>query len=343
MNIRAKKEKSAIIVLSGLVLVIIITIVIVSFSNRYQFEIIDTSSKVDPDSFNIIIYTDIHHDPSYEIDPWMATLNCIQAVSERAPISSFWNLGDVINGHTSTKAEAIAQIREVTDFEDKISPNFHRIQGNHDNNIQATYEENAGYSESEVLTPRELNEVLENRITSQTEHHNLDRLTDYYVDFPDLRIVCISVDNTSFTSETVKWLRTEGLATGKPVLILSHIPTRPEWGFHNDVRNGEYVEDALKDFLDNGGTIIAYIYGHDHGDMISQVLSNDGETLWNEICIACSRFHVPSSNGTPGMTFWERNKDDATLIIFDVVSIDFENRTVKFTRFGAGEDREIHY
>ena len=53
--------------------------------------------------------------------------------------------------------------------------------------------------------------------------------------------------------------------------------------------------------------------------------------------------HVPKSNGTPGMTFYERSEDDATMVIFDVVSIDLENRKVLFTRFGAGEDREIQF
>ena len=98
--------------------------------------------------------------------------------------------------------------------------------------------------------------------------------------------------------------------TEKPVLFLSHIPTRPEWGFHNDVVGGELIEDSIKDFISSGGTVIAYIHGHDHGDVISAVVNEEGKVLWNEVAIACSRFHVPKSNGTPGMTFWDRNKDD---------------------------------
>lgn len=77
--------------------------------------------------------------------------------------------------------------------------------------------------------------------------------------------------------------------------------------------------------------------------MISTVTDEKGDTLWNEACIACSRFHVPASNGTSGMNFWERDRNDATMVVFDVVSIDLEKRKAFFTHFGAGEDREIEY
>ena len=326
-----------------LIIVLLLAVLVAVFTKPNQFtaEINNTVGKIPSNTFNLIVYTDIHHDPAYEVDPWKETLDCIKAVSERTCIDAFWNLGDIINGHTTTKAEAIKQIKEVTDLEDKVSPNFHRIPGNHDNNIQSTYESNAGYSIEEVLTVDELRGVLEN--TTQTENHNSGHSTDYYVDFSELRIVCLSADGTTFHPETAEWLRETALDTELPVLFLSHIPTRPEWGFHNDVQGGEMIEAEIRRFIENGGVVIAYIHGHDHGDMVSTVTDEKGEKLWNSVAVACSRFHVPQSNGTPGMTFWERNKDDATMVVFDVVSIDLEKRKVLFTRFGAGEDREIFF
>lgn len=316
---------------------------ILTLPNQFTAEIDDTAGKIPSNTFNLIIYTDIHHDPSYEIDPWIATLGCIKVVSEKTHIDAFWNLGDIINGHTTTKDEAIAQIREVIELEDKISQNFHRIAGNHDNNIQATYESNAGYSMDEVLSSTGLNAVLGNNRSSQTEHHSASRPNDYYVDFDQLRVVCISAENTVFQPETAEWLRETAMDTDLPVLVLSHIPTRPEWGFHQDVEGGESIETELKSFIERGGIIICFIHGHDHGDMISQVLSDDGTVLWNEVAVACSRFHGPQSNGTPGMVFWERKENDETMIIFDVVSIDLEKREVRYIRVGAGKDREIEY
>lgn len=207
--------------------------------NQFADEIDDTVGKIPDSTFNLIIYTDIHHDPAYEVDPWKETILCISEITKRSRIDAFWNLGDIINGHTTTKEEAIAQIREVTKLEDRVSGDFHRIAGNHDNNIQSTYESNAGYSTDEVLSPVELNAVLENTTAAQTEHHSATLPTDYYVDFDELRVVCISADYTTFLPETCEWLRKVALKTDLPVLILSHIPTRPEWGFHNDVMGGD--------------------------------------------------------------------------------------------------------
>lgn len=320
------------------ILLLAAIVILLSRPNQFAAEITDTIGKVPDNTFNIIIYTDIHHDSAYEVDPWKETLECIQAVSKGARIDAFWNLGDIINGHKTTKAEAIAQIREVIELEDKVSPNFHRIPGNHDNNIQSTYESNAGYSMDEVLTPDELKDVFTNTHTTQTEIHNG---TDYYVDFPGLRVVCLSADGATFLEETAEWLKNTALDTDLPVLFLSHIPTRPEWGFHNDVQGGELIEKGITEFIERGGMVVGYIHGHDHGDMISTV--RGGEKVWHEVCVACSRFHVPTSNGTPSMTFWERNQKDETKVVFDVVSIDLEKRVVKFIRFGAGEDREIMY
>ena len=338
-----RENKSFYLVSLFVLLLTFATTVIVFLPNQFTAEINDTVGKTPDTAFNFIIYTDIHHDPAYEVDPWRETLDCIQKVNRKARIAAIWNLGDIINGYTTTKAEAIAQIREVTELEDKVSRDFHRIPGNRDNNIQATYESNTGYSMDEVLTVEELKDVLFNNHTAQEEDHSLLRPTDYYVDFPELRVVCLSAEGTTFQQETAKWMGETALDTELPVLILSHIPTRPEWGFHNDVQGGEIIETELKSFVERGGTVICYIHGHDHGDMISAVTDENGEKLWSEVAVACSRFHVPQSNGTPGMTFLRRNKDDATMVVFDVVSIDLEKRAILFIRFGAGEDRKIEY
>lgn len=308
----------------------------------YESEVVSTVHAVEKAKPNmtLAIYTDIHHDPAKD-EPHVIgeTMDCVAELEKRVQIDALWNLGDLINGNTTTKKEAIEQINEVLAEENRVTANAHRIVGNHDNNIQATYEGNAGYGMEEVLTVAELNEVLENKVTTQTEHHSSSRPTDYYVEFPDLgiRVVCITADETTWTEETAVWLREEALKTEDSVLILAHIPTRPEWGFKNDVIGGELIEAELRAFVENGGTIIAYIHGHDHGDMISDT------GLWKEVAIGCARFQVPTSNGTEGMTFQQRNKRDATKILFDVVCINTEKREVRFIRFGAGTDRVITY
>ena len=307
-------------------------------------EVQDTVGKIGDDTFNLVILTDLHYDPAKdEPDMTDPTMQAIARVGREARIDAFWNLGDFINGHDTDKAEATKQIRTVVEKERRVSPDFHNIMGNHDNNIQATYASNAGLPETEVLSVDELNDVLATDSSAQAEVHNPGRPTDYYVDFPErnIRVVCLSADYTTFLPETAEWLGNAALDTKMPVLVLAHIPTRPEWGFRNDVAGGEEIEARLREFIEKGGTVVAYIHGHDHGDMISVVTDEEGKPLFSEVAVGCARFQYPTSNGTPGMTYRERNEKDETMFLFDVVCVD--EHEVRFIRFGAGEDRVIQY
>lgn len=308
---------------------------------KFDAEIEKTIASIKSGNLTLAVYSDLHHDPSKkELGALKPTMYCIKQIMEKCRVDAMWNLGDLINGHNTTKAEALAQIKTVTDAENQVTANVHRIIGNHDNNVQSTYESNAGYGPEEILSLAEMNAALEN---TESEVHNPLRPTDYYVDFPTIRVVCLSADGTTWQSETAEWLSTTALDTSKEVLVLSHIPTRPEWGFRNDVANGEIIEAALKNFISLGGVVIAYIHGHDHGDMVQQVIGNDGTVLWNSVAIGCARFQYPTSNGTSNMVFWPRNESDATAVLFDIVTIDQEKREVHFIRCGAGGDRMISY
>ena len=336
-----------------LVLVAVMTVtMIVLRPGQFDAEIRKTVAMLEkgpvPD-LTLAVFTDIHYDPSKQepstVNETCTTIRTIGKQLEKTNrrIDALWNLGDFINGHNTTKAQAVDQIRTVIDAQKKVTADFHNIEGNHDTNIHATFESNAGYPETEVLSVSELNAVLENARTEQTEHHNAKRLTDYYVDFPAIRVICVSADETTFMPETEAWLRNEALKTEREVLILSHVPTRPEWGFREDVVNGEAMEKAVFDFIAVGGTVIAWIHGHDHGDIVNTAVSDDGAARFYEVGIGCARFQFPTSNGTPGMTYWERNREDETMILFDIVTISQNDRIVRFTRVGAGEDREISY
>ena len=215
-------------------LLMILLISFFLYLNSAAYEIYRTAKQIRSlqPALTMAIYTDVHHDPKYEVDPYQETMACIGKLMEKTPVDALWNLGDMINGQTTTKEEAILQIREVLAEENKVTSNAHRIQGNHDNNVQSTYSSNAEYGIEEVLGNDELNRLLENRVTTQTEHHSDLRSTDYYVDFDGIRVVCITADGTAFQPETAAWMKEQALQTESQVLILSHLPTRPEWGFH---------------------------------------------------------------------------------------------------------------
>ena len=107
--------------------------------------------------------------------------------------------------------------------------------------------------------------------------------------------------------------------------------------------DGELIEAALEEYISKGGSVIAHIHGHDHCDMLQQVIADNGGVLWNSVAIGCARFQYPTTNGTADMTYWPKNKRDATAVLFDVVTIDQDKREVQLVRCGAGEDRRISY
>lgn len=319
---------------------------------KYDAEIRDTVEKINNANLTLVILSDLHYDPSNDepktLIPTMDVISQINSAikNKGGKIDSFWNLGDFINGYGTTKEEATEQLRTVVKAQEEVSSDFHNIMGNHDNNEYATLEgrQYTPQPETEILSISELNTVLANNTTTQMEHHNEQRPTDYYVDFDTIRIICLSADATTFQSETVNWLKDEALRTDKEVLFLAHIPTRPEWGYHNDIVNGDQIESAIREFTDANGTIIAFIHGHVHGDMICQVTDEKNETLYNEVAIGCARFQEPNwGDATPGITYQSRSEQDETMFLFDVITIDQTNKTVQFIRFGAGEDREINY
>lgn len=331
------EKKLRLISLVVLLFVFVLAVVLLTTSNQYDREIKATLATIPVNTINIAIITDMHHDLTYKVDPINDLGGVLSRLFSSGKITALWNLGDLINGHNSTKDQAEKLLLDVVNMEKAVTADYHNIEGNHDNNIQSTWEGSGGLPETEILSNDELNMILENTGTDQVEYHSILRATDYYVDFDTLRIVCITAEYTTFQPETAEWLRTEALETDKEVLVLAHCPTRPEWGFRNDIENGDLIEEELKKFIDSGGTVVAYIHGHDHGDMISDA----GD--WKEVAIGCSRFHVPSSNGTPGMTFWERKEEDESKLLFDIVCIDQKERTIRFIRFGTGEDRAVKY
>lgn len=322
------------------ILLVAVLLIFLSKSNPFIFsdEMQKTVKSISTNSdLSLILFSDIHHDPVYEVDPLKETIANIGAIGKRTHVVSVWCLGDMINGHNSTKEQAARLIREVIAEEVKTGLPFHNIEGNHDNNIQSSWEGTGGYGSEVVLSPEEMKEILE----QPGEVHSEYRAMDYYVDFEDagIRVICISADYTTFCEETAVWLRNVAFKTDKEVLVLSHCPTRPEWGFNHDIVNGEIIEAELKAFCDTGGTIIAFVHGHDHGDMIETA----EDMPWTGVAIGCARFQVPAGGTTKGMTYAERNVDDETKILFDVVCIDKKKQEVRFIRFGAGEDRVINY
>jgi UDP-2,3-diacylglucosamine pyrophosphatase LpxH len=263
----------------------------------------------------------------------------ISEMYNRLHFDAVINLGDAIDGQYQTQYEAETCLSDViTDMYDITTNRSHNLIGNHDDNVQSTWESRGGYPATERLTTLEIYDALFKG--SANEVHNPNHLTDYYVDYDQygIRVICIGIDYVSYNSATQTWLANTALNTDKAVLVFSHCATKAKWGYNNDIQNGSYVEDPLNDFVTNGGTVLALIHGHTHGDMIE----TDSDISFTEVAIGCAKFETLTS-GTTGITYQPRNADDYTKILFDLVCIDQTNRKVHFIRCGAGSDRVISY
>lgn len=284
------------------------------------------------------VFTDLHHDPKYANDPTKDMMANIKAIFDRIHFDALMNLGDAIDGQFQTQYQAEGCLSEVVTDMYAITDRSHNLIGNHDDNVQSTWESRGGQPASERLSLLEINDVLFKG--SRHEIHNPNHITDYYVDYEayDIRVICIGVDYTTYNANTQTWLTNTALQTTHKVLVYSHCATKAQWGYNNDIQHGEYIETPLNNFVSGGGTVIALIHGHTHGDMIE----TDSSISFTEVAIGCAKFETLTS-GTTGITYQPRNADDHTKILFDLICVDQTNSKVHFVRCGAGTDREISY
>ena len=285
------------------------------------------------------VFTDLHHDLKYVNDPTMDMMANINTIYDRLHFDGLMNLGDAIDGQFQTQYQAETCLSQVvTDMYTITTDRSHNLCGNHDDNIQSTWDNRGGQPATERLTLLEINDMLFKG--SKNEIHNPNHITDYYVDYDEynIRMICLGINYTSYVSATQTWLENTALQTDKDVIVFSHCATKAKWGYKNDISNGAYIETPLNDFVANGGTVIAYIHGHTHGDMIE----TDSDISFTEVAIGCAKFET-LTEGTTGITYQPRDADDYTKILFDLICVDQTNRKIHFIRCGAGSDREVSY
>lgn len=319
-------------------------------STIYTNELDDTVSKYETilnasgkPILTFALYTDLHHDTKYETVPTKDMFANMKELYNRVPFEGLYNLGDLIDGQFSTKAKAEGFISYVNGLSKDVTPYRYSIVGNHDNNRQSTWEGHGGLDASNQLTDLEMYSILNKN--NKDVVRNANRPLDYYIDYEEygIRIICISIDNAyvRYALETKTWLENIALNTDKQIIVLSHCATKSKWGYKNDITNGDFVETPLKTFVENGGTIIAFIHGHTHGDLIE----TDTDISWTEVSVGCGLFEqITDTDGFPnGMFFPSRNANDYTKILFDLICVDQTNRKIHFIRYGAGQDYVVTY
>lgn len=107
----------------------------------------------------------------------------------------------------------------------------------------------------------------------------------FYVDLVPARIIILFTNDSSqgsFTvsDEQVAWFTNEALNTNKPVVVMCHVPLIDGWSVSTNY-SAKYADiiTPLEAFKNNGGIVIACIYGHAHRQ---EAQKKNG--IWHIIC-----------------------------------------------------------
>ena len=107
----------------------------------------------------------------------------------------------------------------------------------------------------------------------------------YYADLNGFRVICMFTNDhepyaATLSADQLTWFTTKALNTTLPVLLLAHIPMIPDVP-HSGAYSDTYgtAITALETFKNNGGTVIACIYGHTHTQWSQKV-----NGIWHITC-----------------------------------------------------------
>ena len=241
-----------------------------------------------------------------------------------------------------------------------VHPNFIYVPGNHDDNRyinkDVLHENTSAYD----YTPGEMYSYYTQRSQLRRVSNTANNGLDYYIDFPEhkIRMFCLDASHyytgseTSphgyhdcwwygFQDATVAWM-TEQLSeipSGWSVLLLSHMsPVSTHNADNTAYINMANMQSVIQNFIDNGGSYIATLYGHSHVDW-------SASSPWLEISFDCQKCYnsTPALENMPGAVRATRTIGTATEDSWNVVIIQPASRKIKVIRFGAGDDAEYSY
>lgn len=229
-----------------------------------------------------------------------------------------------------------------------INPNFIYVHGNHDDNRYLRIDSGtSGYD----YTPDEMYSYYMSNAYKTLTGSNPDNLLEYYFDVENLGIRVIILDSNynngsgwdyGFSDSTADWLEgVLGSSGAKQVLILSHMsPIASHNGDNYAYHNFAEVASVIESWKNNGGDMIALLYGHSHVDWSTA-------SPWLDITFCCQKIHqLPSSDlfsNMPGCVAPARTFGTASEDCWNVVIIKPKSRKINIIRFGAGDDKEFSY
>ena len=314
--------------------------------------------------FSFVLVTDSHLSDNAE-----NTCENIKYVDEKVDFDCMVHMGDFLCGNIPEKVSRRLLREEIEKFRSSTKSNIlYAVQGNHDGYRDEAYK-------GQTVPDMALDENWYEDTKYMDENENLKRpgiKPYYYVDIPEHKLRFIVVATNSYiidkekkefkkcygiTTEELEWIAGEALKfseSGWTVMAFSHrSPVSGLDGGNQDEQGGRELKEILFAFKNKGvcslggktydfgkydNEFACWCFGDTHGDSQHAFdgityISTASETayipqLWT---VNYGGFPSPRDLGT-------KNED-----VWDAVTVSLKEKTVYFTRFGAGEDRIVKY
>lgn len=313
--------------------------------------------------------TDIHYgtnlNVTYDIRIQRA-LNAYKEIAKRTKLEFLALGGDHANdGIKEYKKACFRELRAKLD-----GIRYFPVNGNHDDNAIWDVEFIPIDKSINHLTPEEVYVLFYNHIPSAGGHMNQNNGLYYYYNNPEEKVRYIFLDTNDIplvmddeklryyaighydiSQQQLDWLVNEALRLEEPdwtIVLFTHVPVFCS-GYHQIIHNvlatykngahckidtgeGELRKTVDVDFSQYQRADIAAVFaGHTHADGSKVIDGIPYIVTANSVMYYGGGEYVPRTDG------------DKTELLFDIVTINKDKRTVSLTRVGAGEDRVFSY
>lgn len=264
-------------------------------------------------------------------------------------ITNLLHLGDTTYEYNYGKTTSYAFWDSVSDS-DKVM----NVVGNHDS--RTTSGGWKGQSQ-QVVYNCIIKPFVENVSPVQPENAETNGLNYYYKDLNNyVRLICL--DCMFWGQDQYDWLSDvldDSLANSKHILIAVHYPTNDinlaDSSFNCRVAGAKIIDtsvggnsyldryeptnvsDLVQTFINNGGTFIAWMCGHQHRNWLGWLKRNPNQL---QLC-------VPSSRKDYSSPTYAYELGNVNQHCFSIISVDAYAKTLKLLRIGKRTDTFMQY
>ncbi|WP_434752913.1 metallophosphoesterase family protein [Paenibacillus amylolyticus] len=272
------------------------------------------------DELSFLLLTDSHYTVN---GTWNDTAGAIQKLHQKLNFDGIIHLGDFTDGMTTREVSRYYVENILSDLRKCDVPIWATL-GNHDSNY---FKNNPD--------PFSLKEQCELYLGRDEPR--------YAVDFADQRLRFIFLDSFDpnevlrygYNASCIQWVNEQLVSTPADwqVVIFSHVAPIGRLQYWAKIMRGE--EELMKVLHEHSDKILAFINGHNHGDLIDNAEGFPILSILNSKCEAFTEYK------SPGFITPHRKLGDSSQEAFDVMVVNTEKRQIRFVRFGAGNDKII--